>query len=179
MPLPPPPAGRFDHHGIAEVLGHGRRRRRGADGHIASGDHGDPGGPHGLTGLELVAHPANGLRPRADEDDPRRPACGREVGAFGQEPVPGVDGFCAAFFCRADDPVDRQVALPARRGADVIGLVGVSDMEGEPVGVRIDRGPRDPHLFAGPQDPDGDFTPVGYEYLLEHRSSSRRAVKSG
>jgi hypothetical protein len=67
-----------------------------------------------------------------------------------------------------DDLGDVQVALGGHRGADQEGLVGLANVRGVAVDLRVDGDRGDPHLFQGPGNPDGDLAAVGYEHLLEH-----------
>ena len=67
-----------------------------------------------------------------------------------------------------DDLRDRQVALGRRRRPQQVRLVGVPDVRGVAVRLRVHGDGGDPHLAQGPHDPDRDLTPVRDQDLLEH-----------
>ena len=60
-----------------------------------------------------------------------------------------------------------QVALN-RIGADMVGLVGLLDMQRMAVGVGVDCDGFNPEFGAGADNADGDFTPIGNQYLFDH-----------
>ena len=58
-------------------------------------------------------------------------------------------------------------------GPDADGLVRRADVERVAVGLRMDGHRLDAQLLAGGDDAEGDLSPVGDEYLLEHVASAR------
>jgi hypothetical protein len=66
-----------------------------------------------------------------------------------------------------DDAVGVQVADHGV-GADVVGFIGLLDVQRVTVGVGVYRYRANAHFLAGADDPDGDFTTVGDEYFLDH-----------
>ena len=64
-----------------------------------------------------------------------------------------------------------QIALRRGLTAERVRLVGQANVEGIPVEVRVHRHAGDAELAAGADDPDGDFSPVGYQDLAEHEEA--------
>ncbi len=79
-----------------------------------------------------------------------------------------MDRLCAASFSHFNDLVDFQVAFARWRRPDVVSFIGIPDMHGAPVGVRINRYRQDIHFTARPHDPYRNFTPVGNENFSDH-----------
>src|SRR3546814_4814654 len=62
-----------------------------------------------------------------------------------------------------EDPVDDDIGLAGRRGADMDGLVGLLHMQRVGIGIRIDGDRLDAHLLRRPDDPAGNLTTIGNE----------------
>ncbi len=67
-----------------------------------------------------------------------------------------------------DDPIAEKVALARRGRADMQRLVGLADMAGTGVGVRIDRNRADAERPRGADDPAGDLAAIGDEERSDH-----------
>ena len=67
-----------------------------------------------------------------------------------------------------EDGLGVQVALGRGLAPEGVGLVGQPHVERVPVEVGVDGHGGHPQLAAGPDDPDGDLSPVGDENLLQH-----------
>ncbi len=94
---------RLDQDREADLLGEGECLVVGLDDSVAARHRRHAGGGHGLARDRLVAHPLDGVRRRADEDDARILACAREVGVLGEEAVARVDRLRAGLKRRRDD----------------------------------------------------------------------------
>ncbi len=105
--------------------------------------------------------------------DARRFARFGKLRVFGEKAITGMDGLCAASFRCGDYLVDGEIAVFARRRANVVCLIGISDVESQTIRVGINGDRRNIHLFACAHDPDRDFTTVGNQNLLEHLVSFR------
>ena len=68
----------------------------------------------------------------------------------------------------ADDPVDLQIRLRARRRPDADGLVRELHMERIHIRLGIHGQRFDAEFLAGADDPEGDLAAVGDEDFLEH-----------
>ncbi len=122
---------------------------------------------HAPLGGRLVAHGGDGGRRRADEDEARLLAGGREGLVLGQEAVARVHGVGARLVRGLQDAVDAEVALAHRRGADAHRLVGEADVRGVPVGVGVDGNGAIAHRLGRAHDPPGDLAAVGDEDLAK------------
>ena len=134
----------------------------------------DLGGGGGALALDLVAHGADGLGVRPDEDDA---GFGQRLGegrALGEKAVARMHGFGAALLAGGDDLIDDQIALRRGRRADQHGVVGHLDMERVAVGFGIDRDGRNPHAAGGLDDAAGDLAAIGNQDSLEHRATQSR-----
>jgi hypothetical protein len=121
-----------------------------------------------LAGADLVPHDAHALGGGSDEGDAALLADLCKVGVLGEEAVAWMNRLGVGQLGGRDDGIDIEVAGEARRGTDADALVGKPDMERFAVGGGVDGDRLDPHLFAGPDDPDRDLAPVGDEYFMEH-----------
>ncbi len=79
---------------------------------------------------------------------------------------------------QGDDRVDVEIAADRLAGtADLIGLVGLEAMDGEPILVRIDRHGADAQLVGRAKDPDRDLAAVGGHQLAELGHQSIPGIK--
>ncbi len=140
-------------------------------GSVAPGTIGTPGLGHDLARPRLRAHRFDRLRRRADEDDVGLGAGLGEVRVLGEESVAGVDRLGAGLLRRLDDLGDVEVALRGHRGADQERLVGLADVRGVAVDLRVDGDRADPHLLQRAGDADRDLAAVCDQNLLEHHCS--------
>ena len=158
----------LDHHRIADLAGDGDGLFGIRDQAHMARHGGDTGGLRQFFRGDLVAHRLDRGAGRADEDNAGGFQSGGKGAVFGQEAIAGMHGFCPACAHRLHDPVDDDIALRGRRGADVDRLIRHADMQRVAVGVRIDGDGLDPHLARRLDDTAGDFTPVGDQDFLEH-----------
>ena len=138
------------------------------DGIVGTGNGGDVGAAGDLAAGGFGAEGFHGLRGRADEGDAGVGAGARESCVFGEEAVAGMDGVGAGFASDGDDFVDVEVAFARGCGADGVGLVGETDVEGFAVDVAEDGDGADAEFAAGAEDADCDFSPVGDQDFFEH-----------
>ena len=102
---------RFDHDGIADLVGGFASLVRVGERIDCAGDDRDAGLFHRAARFDLVAHQLNGFRRRADEDDAVLAAGPGEVGVFRKESIAGVDGGRASFFRCRQHCIYREIAL--------------------------------------------------------------------
>ena len=126
---------------------------------------------HDLACPRLRAHRFDRLRRRADEDDAGLGAGLGEVGVLGEESVAGVNRLGARLLRRLDDLGDVEVAFRRHGGADQERLVGLADVRGVAVDLRVDGDRADPHLLQRARDADRDLAAVCDQNLLEHHCS--------
>jgi hypothetical protein len=86
------------------------------------------GGLHCADRLDLVAHQADHLGGRADEDETGLLDLLGEVGALGQKTVARMDRLSVGDLGRRDDAGDVEVAVDRWAGTDADRLVGQADM---------------------------------------------------
>ena len=92
----------------------------------------------------------------------------REASVFAKEAIAGVDGVGVGDFGGADDGGNVEIAATTPSGADTDGLVGETHMEAVAVGLGVDGHRLDAEFFAGADNAEGDFSPVGDEDLTKH-----------
>ncbi len=139
---------------------------------------------HRVLGRNLVAHQANGVGFRADEGEPGFLHLLGEVGVFRQEAVARVNGGGACHFSRGDDRRDVQVRIFGRSRTNADRLVCQAQVHQFAVGRGVHGDGLDAQLFAGTQDPQGNFPAVGdqdFFQLPRHRwlSANQTMVNSG
>ncbi|MNV64202.1 hypothetical protein D3C71_1568330 [compost metagenome] len=137
-----------------------------------------------MLGRNLVAHQANGVGFRADEGETGFFHLLGEVGVFRQEAVARVDRGGASHFGSGDDRRDVQVRTLGWRRADADRLVCQAQVHQFAVSRGVNGDGLDAQLFAGTQDPQGNFTAVGDQDFFElprHRwlSAIQTMVNSG
>ncbi len=79
---------------------------------------------HGFLGADLVAHQANGLCTRTDEDETALFDALGEIGIFREKTVPRMNCFGISHLGSADHCRDIQITLAGGRGADTDRFVG-------------------------------------------------------
>src|SRR5260370_13509876 len=123
---------------------------------------------HGqLAGRNLRAERAHRGGGRSDEPDAGGLARLRERGLLGKKTVARMKRRGAMGVRDLDDPVELEVRLGGRCGADVMRLVRVANVDRVAVRVRIDRGGRDAQLAACAHDADRDLAAIGDEDLTK------------
>ena len=110
---------------------------------------------------------------------PLRAADLGEVGVLAQEAVAGMDRLDVGHLGGGDDPRTVQVAVGAGGLADADGSVGLGQVGGVAVGLRIDRHDLDVELLAGADHSQCDFAAVGHQDPLKHRRTSPRLTRAG
>ena len=105
------------------------------------GTTGTPAFFHRVLGAHLVAHQADGLGARADEDEAALLDALGEIGVLGEKAVAGMDRLGVGHFRRADDRRDVEVARAGRRRADAHRFVGELHVLRVGVGLRNARRP--------------------------------------
>src|SRR5208282_3471972 len=133
------PASRcLQHHGVADALrdffaffGRGEAAR-------GSGNKRYAGFFHLLTGAGFRAHHSHGVRSGPYKLHARIGARLRELRVFREEAVAGMDRLSARAFRDVENLVYPQIRLRGSRRADVVGLVGLTDMECSAVDIGID-----------------------------------------
>jgi hypothetical protein len=161
-------AGRLAGHRIADLLRlllrgcyvlHRRGRPR---------DDGHAGVRHELPCLRLRPHRFDRAGGGADERDAGVLAGLGEIRVLGQEPITGVHRLGTGLGGGVEQLLDAQVALRGHRRAQQMRLVGLVDMRGVAIGLRVDADRDDPHLLQRAHHADGDLSAVRDEDLLEH-----------
>ena len=157
--------GGLDGDGQAVLLGEGDDLVRVRDGVLGARGHRGVGPLGDVSGGDLVAQVADGLRGRADPDQAGVDDGAGEVGVFGEEAVAGVDRVGAGLGGGVDDLVDRQVRL--RRGLPAEGerLVGHADERGVRVGLCVHGHGRDARVFGRAENANRDFAAVRHQDL--------------
>ena len=168
-PIPPPPPEALTATGYPTSPATSSAAVDALDGPAAAGDDG-----HAELGREpararLLAHRLDRLRRGADEDDAPRPRSGGRTrrsrrGSRTRDGARRTPSSAA----RGQHRVDVEVALGGGRRPDRDRLVGETDVNGVPVGLRVDGDGRDLELAQGAENADRDLTPVRDEDLAEH-----------
>src|SRR5690606_19707046 len=153
------PAGRLDGDRVAMRVRPRLRRLDALDRVGRAWNHRHIGFLRDTTGGDLVAHERHRVRRRPDEDQPGIRDGLRERGVLRKEAVPGMDRIRPGAASDLDQRVDPEIweAGPVR---DAIGIGRIPGVLGILFAVAIDRDGLDPHLMAGPHDPQGDLSPV-------------------
>lgn len=79
-----------------------------------------------------------------------------------------MDGVNIGYFCCGDNCRYVEITIDAGRRADTNSLICKPHMEGVIIYLGIDGNGAYPQLFAGPDNPQGNFTAVGYQYFGKH-----------
>ena len=134
---------------------------------------------HHADRRHLVAHGADGLRLRADEDEAAVLDALGEIRVLRQEAVAGMDGHGVGDLGGADDR--GHVEITARRGRwpDAHGLVREQHVLQAVIGGGVHRDRLDTELAAGAQDAQSDLAAVGDDDLLEHDRRAYSTTKRG
>ena len=163
-------AGGLEHHRITDFFGQFHGFRDVLKTSFAARHHRDAGGNHGLARMDLVAHGTDHLGRRADEGDAAPRADLGELRILGQKAITGMQGIATGGDREVHDTVGIEIAAD-RVGAQIIGLVGLFDVQGAAVGIGIDRHRLDVHFGAGAHNSHRDLAAVSDQYLAEHRCS--------
>src|SRR5215831_7849478 len=109
----------------------------------------------------LLTHQLDDFRSWPDESNFRSLTDLCKVCVFGKKTVARMDRVHVGDFCRADHLGNIEIALAATRRPDANRFVGKAHMQGITVRLRVDRHGGDTQLFAGADDPQGDFPSIG------------------
>ena len=170
-PADAPPAaagGRLQQHRIAYGLCRGQRLLHRGDRAVGAGGHGHAGGAHQVPRGRFGAGLADGVAGGADEG---QASCGAgvcKVGVFREEAIAGMDAVAPGGFGHRQKSILIQIAVCRPGRADAHRLSRQLDMERVRVRLGVYGHRLDPQLPAGPQDPQGDLSPVGDQYPPQH-----------
>ncbi len=130
-----------------------------------------------VAGPELVATQLDDLGRRADEREAVLARAAGQLGALGQEPVPGMDRVAVGPERGLHDEVVAQVALGGRRRPDAHRAVGAAGRQPVSVGIRRADHRLEPELLARVHDPQRDLAAIGDEHALDppHAGSTRNS----
>jgi len=84
-----------------------------------------------------------------------------ELRVLRQEAVAGVDGVGPGFLGHIYDLVDAEITILGWSRADMVGLIGVADVQRRTVHIGVDRGRLHAQLPTGAEHPDGYLTSIG------------------
>ena len=139
------------------------------NGTVRAGHDRDAEAPRRRLGLDLVAHDAEMLGSRADEDDVVALQNLGKARVLGQEAIAGMDGVGARDLARRHQARDVEIAFGRRRRADAHALVGEAHVHGVGIGGGVHRDRRNTDLPAGTQNPERDLAAIGDQHFVEHR----------
>ncbi len=132
---------------------------------FGAGHHRHPGGDHGLARRGLIPHAADDRGVRPDIGNAPALADVRQQRILRQETVAGVQGVTAGGHRQVHDAVGVEVAAQGV-GAEIVGLVGLFDVQGVAIGIGVDGGGFQAHFGTGADDADRNFTAIGHQYLV-------------
>ena len=164
---PTPAVGGFQHDGVANSSGQLHRLIDVAEIAFAAWHYRYSGIDHRLTGPDLVAHAVDDFRRGADEFDASLGADFCQNGIFRKEAVAGMKGIATCRNGEIDYIRCVQVA-DDRIGTDIIGFIGLFDVQGMSVGIRIDGDGFNPHFGAGAYNANRNFATIGNKNFLDH-----------
>jgi hypothetical protein len=122
-------------------------------------------------GFDFRSHRSDGLDTRANPNEPVLLAELRQVRAFGEEAIAGVNGIGTRGQCRTDDAIGAEIAVARGRRSDRHGDISESDMHGIAIRVRIDGSGTQADALCRANDADGDFASIGDEKRTKHALS--------
>ena len=122
-------------------------------------------------GFDLRSHRGDGLDTRPDPDEAMLLAELRQIRAFGQEAITGVNGIGTRGQCSTDDAIGAEIAVARGRRSDRHGDIGEPDMHGIAIRVRIDGSGTQADALCRANDADGDFASIGDEKRTKHALS--------
>ncbi len=159
--------GGLDQQRIADLFGASQRRVEVAQFAGRARHHRHPGGHRGTPRLGLVAHAADGLRLRTDEDQAGRLHRFGEGGVLGEETVAGMDRVGTGFPRRHENRLDIQVAPVGPRRADQAYLIG--QPRGQRIAIRLaaHRYRGNAQCLRGADDAHGDLAAIGHQQLVQ------------
>src|SRR5260370_418474 len=135
---------------------------------IGAGKDRDPRLLHCLPRFFLLTHHASDLRRRSDEFNAAGLADFGKIRVFAQQAVARVDGIHIGDLGGADDRRNVEVALGGAWRAHADGFIGKAYVQRIPISLAVNRDSSYAQLFAGTDDPQGDFTAICYKDFLKH-----------
>ena len=165
---PAAPGQGLDNHRPARTQGGEKRLGFGQrDGMVQAPNDRHAGRDRCLPSTGLVAEQVQMADVRADEGQAGIGAGLREIGAFCQEPVAGMDGGAAGVLGRGDDGVRIQIDRRPLAG-QLSGLIGDAQMQTSRIIVPEHCHRWYPQIRRRPGDANGDLAAVGDQQLLFH-----------
>ncbi|MDT4842924.1 hypothetical protein FQZ97_768390 [compost metagenome] len=134
---------------------------------LRAGHRGHVGALQRLLGARLVAHQGDDLGWRPHERQAGFRHGTGELGVLGQKAVARMHCLGATLAAGAENGLHIAVAGMGRRGADMHRQVGLPDMTGLRVRVRVHRDRSQAQAARRPDHPQRDFSPVGDEQGIE------------
>ncbi len=131
---------------------------------------------HLRDGRHLVAHHADGLRPRSDENETALLDAFGKIGVLGKKAVAGMNGDRVGDLGGAHHRRNIEVAFRRRRWTDAHRLVGEAHVLEIAIGGRVHGDGLDAELATGAQNTQSDFTAVGDDQLTENGHQSNLAA---
>ncbi len=128
-------------------------------------------GAHGFLGGDLVAHRADNIGRRTDEDEAGLLDSFGEARIFREEAIAGMDSPCPGRLGRQEDRGDVEIAVARGCGADAEALVGQLHMAQIAVSLGMNGDRLETQRPAGTQDAQRDFPTVGDKNRIEHGQS--------
>ena len=127
---------------------------------------------HQQFGARLRPHHPDHPGGRADEDQSTIKAGFRELGAFGEKAVAGMNSLGTAPARGVDHPIDIEIAVASARRPEQHGFVGHGDVQGLAVGLGINGDGAQPHRPRRADNPAGNLAAIG------DQESAKPAVQS-
>ena len=122
----------------------------------------------GLLAFNLIAHGVDGMRVRADKDDPLIRTTLRKLNLLRQEAKAWVNSLRASLFDGGDDLVDHQIGFRSWGWADEDLFVGHLYGHGIAVGFGKHDDGFHTHPAACLDDTNGHFAAIGNQNLIKH-----------
>ena len=170
---------RLDHDGKAGALDDGARRLGIVDTAVAAGNARHAGCERRLARRHLVAHQADRLRARTDEDEAGIGHRFGKAGILGQEAVAGVHRIGAAALGGIEDGGDVEIGLGGLGRADQHGFVRQLHRQRVRIGGAVDLDGVDAELARGADDADRDLAAIGDEQTLDQGARPRPRPGAG
>ncbi len=168
MPLPPPPALRLNQYGIADLRCPLREERRVLLIAVIAWNDRHTSALHQRLGRILQAHGADRGRRWTDENQSGNFDGLREIGIFREKAIARVNGLGVGSLCGSNNALLREIALARGRRADMDRFIGEPDVSSIDIGVGINGDRADAHAPCRMDDPAGDFSAIGDQYLRKH-----------
>ncbi len=156
---------RLDRHRDAVLLGERDDLVGVLDGVRCAGNQRRLGAGRDVTGGDLVAEVADGLRAGADPDQPGVDDRLREIGVLRKESVAGMDRVGAGLLRCVEQFAEVEVGLRRRLAAECEGFIGKANVWRVGVGFGVHGHARDPGVLGRTDHPDRDLPAIGDQHL--------------